>query len=121
MTDTPKRTTEIVLEDHLRCRMDGDIEGDIERNYSPDVVLMTPKGIREGHDAVREFNRILHEYVPDRYEFPRKLTRGPFAYIEWRAREPGRSVEDGADSFVVLNGRIVFQTIHYSVQETMPG
>ncbi|WP_274423181.1 nuclear transport factor 2 family protein [Chelativorans sp. YIM 93263] len=116
-----KRSTAEVLEDHLQCRMAGRIEDDIERNFAPDVVLMTAKGMRKGHDAVRSFNRMLREHVPDEYIFPLKLVDGPFAFIEWRAREPGRSVEDGADSFVIENGRIIFQSIHYSLQETMPG
>lgn len=121
MGDLTKRSTEEVLEDHLRLRAAGDVESDIERNFAPDVVLMTPKGMREGHEAVRQFNRMLREHVPHDYVFPKKLAKGRFAFIEWRAREPGRSVEDGADSFVIENGKIVFQSIHYSLQETMPG
>ena len=120
MADSTRRSTREVLEDHLRCRMDGDVEGDIDRNYSPDVVMLTSKRAHEGHDAVREFHAILREHVPDDYEIPLKLVKGPYAFIEWRAREPGRSVEDGADSFVVEDGKIVFQSIHYTLQETMP-
>ena len=86
-----------------------------------DVVVMTPKGIKTGHAAVRTFSRMLTEHVPGNYEIPKKLTCGRYAFIEWRAREPGRSVEDGADSFVIEDGKIVFQSIHYSLQETMPG
>lgn len=100
--------------------MNRDVGLDIERNYSPDVVMLTSAGCREGHDAVREFCRVLHEHVPPDYEVPVKLVNGPYAFVEWRAREPGRSVEDGADSFVVINGKIVFQSVHYTLQETMP-
>lgn len=119
--DLSKRSTAEVLEDHLQCRTAGRVEDDIERNFSPDVVLMTAKGMKKGHDAVRSYNQMLREHVPAEYIFPLKLVDGPFAFIEWRAREPGRSVEDGADSFVIQDGRIVFQSIHYSLQETMPG
>jgi len=121
MPDLSKRSTAEVLEDHLRCRMDGKVEEDIERNYAEDVVVMTAKGMKKGHRAVRSFASMLKEHVPSGYEFPIKLIEGPFAFIEWRAREQGRSVEDGADSFVIENGKIVFQSIHYSLQETMPG
>ena len=114
------RSTADVLEDHLECRMRGDLEADLARNYAEDVVVLTATGKRIGHDAVRHFSRILNEHVPPDYEFPIKLVEGRFAYIEWRAREPGRSVEDGADSFVIEDGRIVCQTIHYTLQETMP-
>ena len=119
--DLSQRSTKDVLNDHLDCRIAGDVEADIERNYAPDVIVLTAKGKKRGHDAVREFSRILQEHVPSRYEIPLKLVDGPYAFIEWRAREPGRSVEDGADSFVVQDGKIVFQSIHYTLQETMPG
>ena len=100
--------------------MDGDVDGDIAANYAEDVVVLTAAGKATGHDAVRHFASILAEHVPHRYEIVRKEVEGRFAFIEWRAREPGRSVEDGADSFVVEQGRIVMQTIHYTLQETMP-
>jgi hypothetical protein len=65
-------------------------------------------------------DRKLREHVPDTFEIVLKLVHGPYGYIEWRAREPGKSVEDGADSFLIEGGKIVFQSIHYSVQEIMP-
>ena len=83
-------------------------------------MVLTATGKKVGHDAVRQFNAMLRAHVPDDYEFPIILTQGPYAFIEWRAREPGRSVEDGADSFVIENGKIVLQTIHYTLQEAMP-
>lgn len=120
MTAVQTRSTQDVLDDHLQKRLDGDVEGDVAANYATDVVLLTAAGNALGHDAVRHFATILTEHVPPRYEIVRKDVEGRFAFIEWRAREPGRSVEDGADSFVVEHGRIVMQSIHYTLQETMP-
>lgn len=40
---------------------------------------------------------------------------GRFAFLEWTATETGAKVEDGADSFVIEDGKIVAQTIHYTV------
>lgn len=120
MADPAKRSTEEVLDDHPRCRSAGDIERDLERNYATDVVILSSTRAAEGHDAARWFHAILRNHVPGDFEFPVKHIRGPYAFIEWRAREPGRSDEDGADSFVIENGRIVLQTIHYTLQETMP-
>lgn len=115
------RTTKEVLEDHLHCRKHGDIEGDLRRNFSKDVVLLTSRGKFYGHDHVRHLNKLLHEAVQtEKYEFPVKLIEGSYAFIEWRARQPGKSVEDGADSFVIEDGKIVMQTIHYMIEETMP-
>jgi hypothetical protein len=115
-----ERDTGAVIADHLQQRKKGDVEADLARNYSPDVVVLTPVGEFHGHDGIRHLAHILREHVPHDYEIPVCRSAGRFAYIEWRAREPGRSVEDGADSFVVEGGRIVFQSIHYSVMETMP-
>lgn len=120
MSEDSSRTTEAVLDDHLQCRMNNDVDADIARNYAADVVMLTAAGPAFGHDAVRRFHAALREYVPPDYEIPKKLVAGRFAYIEWRARQPGKSVEDGADSFVIEDGRIVFQSIHYSIQTTMP-
>lgn len=116
-----ERSAAEVLEDHLRCRAEGDVEGDLARNYAANVVVFTARGRFDGHDGVRRLSRMLNAHVPHDFEFPIKLAGGRFAYIEWRARRPGLSVEDGADSFVIEQGRIVFQSIHYSVIETMPG
>lgn len=120
MTDLKRRSTEQVGDDHLRCRAAEDLEGDLKRNYAPDVVILCSKKAGEGHEFVREVYGILRDHVPDHYEFPVKHINGPYAFIEWRAREPGRSVEDGADSFVVKDGKIVFQSVHHTLQETMP-
>ena len=119
-SDGAERSSEEVLNDHLSCRMANDIQADIDRNYAPDVVIFTSRGRYGGYEGVRELHEKLREHVPDDYEIVLKLVHGPYAFIEWRAREPGRSVEDGADSFVIKDGRITFQSIHYTLQETMP-
>ena len=119
--DLPQRTTEEVLEDHLRCRTEDDIEGDLKWNYAEEVIILTSRGAYHGHDGIRELYGHLQKAISgSNYEFPLKLTDGPYAFIEWRARKPGKSVEDGADSFVIKNGKIICQTIHYMVEETMP-
>ena len=35
--------------------------------------------------------------------------------MEWTADGKDRGVYDGADSFVVEDGKIIMQTIHYSI------
>jgi hypothetical protein len=37
-------------------------------------------------------------------------------FLEWTARSDEAKIEDGADSFCIRDGRIVAQTIHYTVQ-----
>jgi hypothetical protein len=43
------RTTDDVLQDHLRRRQAGDLEGDFAHNYAPDVVILCKDGAFEGH------------------------------------------------------------------------
>lgn len=41
--------------------------------------------------------------------------QGEVGFLEWTAEADGGRVDDGADSYVIRNGRIVAQTIHYTV------
>jgi hypothetical protein len=48
--------------------------------------------------------------------FSQTLIDGDFAYLEWGAHDGDVKVCDGADSFVVRDGLIALQTVHYTVQ-----
>lgn len=109
-----RRTTRAVFEDHLRLRRDARLEEDLARNYSPGVVLLTEQSIIQGHDAIRRSADRLHLQLPDaRFEWTARRVSGDYAFLVWRARSDRYRVECGADSFVIQEGRIVMQTIHY--------
>ena len=119
MKKAGRRSTRDVLEDHLRlrCQGVGRVEEDIARNYAEDVVLLTGLGVSRGHEGVRRSAQVLHEQLPcARYQFRTKLVDGEMAFLEWTACCPTGSVEDGADSFIIRHGRIVAQTVHYTVR-----
>jgi len=112
------RTTTEVFEDHLARRLAGDLEGDIKENYSENVIFLTGTGAFEGHDGVRKSASELAEYVGDMpYEYNHTLVKGDYAFLEWTAKDKGRVVRDGADGFVIKDGKIVLQTIHYTVAD----
>jgi len=112
------RTTEQVFFDHLEKRQKGLEEEDIKQNYSPDVVQLTCMGIFRGHDGVREGNRILQDSLPaGRFEYYNTLVEGEMAFLEWRGFADGCEIKEGADSFLIRDGRIIVQTIHYKVHE----
>lgn len=112
------RTTTEVFEDHLAKRLAGDVEGDIKTNYSKDVVFLTGTGAFEGHDGVRKSARELQQYVGDLpFEYNHTLIKGDYAFLEWTAKGENKEVCDGADSFVIKNGKIILQTIHYSLKK----
>lgn len=124
MTDTTTpRSTQEVFEDHLRLRKAGAHEDDIARNYADDVAVLSGTGVHRGRDGVRETARILKKHMPGgSWDHRNTLAVGDVAFLEWSGRsQTGSRVTDGADSFVIRNGLIVAQTIHYTVRGDEPG
>jgi hypothetical protein len=109
------RSTEEVLHSHLEHRSAGDLAGDLEENYHPEVVLLSAEGVHRGHHGVRRLDGILHHYVGEgQWTAIRLEVEDKMGFLEWRSDGGKRQVHDGADSFVVADGKIVAQTIHYS-------
>jgi hypothetical protein len=115
--DLRARTTEEVFEDHLRLAGEQRFEEDIERNVAPDCVVLERRGVFRGRGGVRELARRLSEELPDApYEYTNRLVEGRMAFLEWTAEAERTRVRDGADSFLIEDGWIVAQTIHYTVE-----
>jgi hypothetical protein len=111
------RSTKAVFDDHVRTAARGAVEEDIARNYADDVVLLTGIGILRGHDGVRRSREVLSRDLPDgKYRFLTRLVEGDHAFLEWRAEADAIEIDDGADSFVIRDGLIRVQTIHYTVR-----
>ena len=110
------RSAAEVFDDHLRLRQEGDLDNDLARNYAEDVVLLTGFGVFRGHDGVRSAAARLRRQVPgSRYAYRVRLVEGELAFLEWGAISDRTRVEDGADSYLIRDGRIRAQTIHYTV------
>jgi ketosteroid isomerase-like protein len=119
MNEREHRSAAEVFEDHLRLRTANDAETDILTNYAEDVVLLTCTGVFRGHDGVRASAEELKKYFPDGcYTYVRKVVDGEVAFLVWTGQSPVGEVRDGADSFVIRNGKIVAQTIHYMVDRS---
>ncbi len=107
------RTTTEVLHDHLMRRLSGDVGGDIEANYDANVVVLTGSGIYHGHEGVMNCADELARLVGGgSFRYDETLVCEEYAYLEWSAVGDSADVADGADSFVVSDGRIVMQTVH---------
>ncbi|HEX6417085.1 MAG TPA: hypothetical protein VFZ77_01265 [Acidimicrobiales bacterium] len=50
------------------------------------------------------------------YDYGQVLCDGQIGMLQWSARSADVDIHDGADSYVVRDGLIVAQTIHYSVR-----
>lgn len=114
------RTTEEVLRNHLDRRCEGDLEGDLRQNYSEELVVLSKDGVFHGKDGIRKTASILSDSLPDaRFHYDMVRTAGEFALLSWSARASnGSTTCHGADSFVVREGLIVAQTIHFEVTRT---
>jgi hypothetical protein len=113
-----RRSAREVLEDHLQLALEGDVESDLERNFSDDVFLLTGYGIYRGIDGVREKAKLLADQLPGgRWEYHNVMVEGELGFLEWSGvGENGARVDDGADSYLIRDGRIVAMTIHYTVR-----
>lgn len=111
----PRSTCE-VLDSHLRLRLGGDLERDLIENYADDVVLLTLNSNMRGHEAIRASAARLKEQLPNAsFEFVAKQVSGPYALLIWRATSQNCDALEGADSFVMEAGKIVFQSVHYKL------
>ena len=110
------RSTEEVLHDHLELRRIGDLDTDLARNYAESSVLLCRYGVSEGHNAIRGSAQLLALQLPAvRFEYLACITHGESGFLEWRAESPDALIEDGADSYLIRDGLILVQTIHYTL------
>lgn len=106
-----------VLKDHLELREAGKLEEDLRRNYAEDVVLLTARGILRGHEGVRESAAFLYEAAQGhRYCYHLTVEDDRMAMLEWSAQGRDTRIVDGVDSYLIEDGRIKAQTIHYRVE-----
>ena len=62
--------------------------------------------------------RRLREQLPyARYEFLAKRVNGPYVLLIWRGWSSRFNATEGADSFVIRDGRIRSQSIHYKLED----
>lgn len=116
------RSTEEVFEDHLRLRAEGKLEEDLARNYDHQVVLLTSNSKMSGHDALRVSAQRLREQLPGaHFSYHVRQVQGAYALLIWSAKSSRFDAVEGADSFVIKNGKIAFQSIHYTLQSSDEG
>jgi hypothetical protein len=106
-----------VFRNHLALRLAGCTLEDIRSNYAEDVVLLCFDGAYRGSKAVRESAKRLARQLPNaRFELTSEIVEGPYAFLLWRAKAEGCDAVDGADSFVIRDGRIVLQSVYYRLE-----
>ena len=113
--EADERSPRQVLDRHLWQSRHGTVDADLAENYHDDVVILSRWGADRGHDGMRRFADRLRRDLPDMtFEYDEVLVEGNFALLEWRGSgSDGTHVCDGADSYVIRDGRITAQSIHY--------
>lgn len=125
MEDLSSRTTREVLDDHLDianswegATFEDVLEKDLRRNVAEDIVVLINRGVFRGHDGVRELAWMLAEELPEHraFAYTHVAAEGRVGFLEWTYEDSQVRVRDGADSYLVEDGKIVAQTIHYTVE-----
>lgn len=102
-------TTEAVLQSHLNAARVG-VEA-LMQDYTDRSVLITHDATYRGLGEIRKFFATLLKDLPagfwDGFEMKRQEIVDEVAYIRWQ-RKPWFPL--ATDTFVVRNGKIVFQT-----------
>ncbi len=125
MEDLSRRTARQVLDDHLNLANDwGDkpvdriLEEDLQRNVAEDVVVLINRGTFRGHDGVRQLAQMLSEELPghNAFDYTFIAVDDRIGMLEWTYDDSSVRVRDGVDSYLIEAGKIVAQTIHYTVE-----
>ena len=127
MENLGSRTAQEVLDDHLNVTehfgAEEDwrsiVEEDICRNISGDIVILINRGTFRGHEGVRRLAQMLSEELPEHraFEYTYRAVEGRMAFLEWAYEDDNVRVRDGTDSYLIEDGEIVAQTIHYTVEQ----
>ena len=127
MENLSTRPAQEVLDDHLNLAENWGGEGgferileeDIRRNVSEEIVILINRGTFRGHEGVRQLAYMLGEELPEHrsFEYTYRVVEGRMAFLEWAYEDENVRVRDGADSYLIENGKIVAQTIHYTVEQ----
>jgi ketosteroid isomerase-like protein len=112
VTNEEHSTTSDVLDRHLKCFAQLDVDG-VLADYSPDAVLFVPDGPLRGPHAMKPlFQALVSEFAKPGSSFTmrQRCIEGDHAYILWTAETADNSYEFATDTFVVRNGKIVAQS-----------
>ena len=107
-----QETTQAVLDHHLSAFGANDLDAIME-DYADEATLITPDSTFYGKGQIREFFEGLFASFPTEgtaFTMDKAVVDNEVAYILWHATTPTIEVPLGTDTFVILDGKIKFQT-----------
>jgi SnoaL-like domain len=123
--DLSRRTAREVLDDHLNLAngwehapLERILDEDLRRNVSEDIVVLINRGVFRGHDGVRQLAVMLADELPEHraFEYVHVSAEERIGLLEWTYQDDEVRVADGVDSYLIEDGKIVGQTIHYTLE-----
>lgn len=126
MEDLTRRTAREVLHDHLNLAndwvdgpLDRTLDQDLHRNVAEDVVVLINRGTFRGHGGVKQLAQMLSEELPEHqaFEYTYIAVEERIGLLEWTYTDSTVRVRDGVDSYLIEGGKIVAQTIHYTLEK----
>lgn len=129
MNGLSERTAREVLDDHLNIAnqwvdapLDDILEKDLRRNVAEDVVVLMNRGTFHGYEGVRTLAGMLSDELPEHaaFDYTYVAAEGRMAILEWTYEDATVRVRDGVDSYLIENGKIIAQTIHYTLEPQRP-
>jgi len=75
-----------------------------------------PSGVRRGLQEIRDCYQQLNQDLPNaHYTYKVVIVEQHVGFLEWSAESDTHIVTDGVDSYVIQDGYIRAQTIHYTL------
>ena len=101
--------------------MDQVLDEDLRRNVSEDiVVLLINRGTFRGYDGVKQLAQMLSEELPAEqgaFDKHQRGRQGLMGLLERTYNDSTVRVRDGVESHLIEDGKIVAQTIHYTLEK----
>lgn len=104
--------TRTILEHHVSSFLEGDLDA-LMNDYTDDSVLFTVDGKLAGRGAIRRLMAgLFAEFAQPgaSFEMRAQNVAGEVAHIVWSGETPSNRYEFATDTFVVRDGRIVYQS-----------
>jgi hypothetical protein len=105
-------STKDVLDNHLKCFGEGDLQG-ILSDFAPGAVMLTPDGPLVGVDAMKPmYQALIADFAKPGSSFHLEVQSvvDHYGYILWTAETADNVYELATDTFVVRDGKIVAQS-----------
>lgn len=79
--------------------------------------MLSARGTLHGHAGVRQAAELLNRAIKDadRDQYQSAQCHHRVAMLEWSTQGRHSSIRHGVDTYLIEDGRIVAQTIHYTV------